>query len=247
MPGGFCFAAFSPFLVWHWALTKRDVLTSGKSPSPLLPSVFPSLAETMEGQGGSSSLQSAAGGAECFQYQSHTSIVIFPVLFVGVQLFIYFSCRKAGKPIWKEYCSHVTSNYLAVVPGTGLLTVSRWRVGETQLQPRRKRERDLNLTQASLALPFFPSLGSHSYYFSQLALPILHRTASPWPVPLSVHFLPLLKCNTWGNNLPLGGKCLLGTDTLSHLQEKRQVIQFVERARVTTKLMILQMVFNIYF
>lgn len=157
MPSNFYIAVFSLFLVSHWALTKRHVLTFGKSPSPILPSIFPFLAEMTEGEGGSSSLQPAAGGAARFQYQSHTSIVIFPVMFVGVQLFIYFSCRKAGKPIWKKYCSHVISNYLAVVPGIGLLTVSRQRVGETQLQPtRRKRERDLNLTWASLALPSFP-------------------------------------------------------------------------------------------
>lgn len=133
------------------------MLTLGKSLPPTLPSIFPFLVETREGEGGRSSLQSAAGGAARFQYQSHTSIVIFPVMFVGVQLFVYFSCRKAGKPIWKKCCSHVISNHLAVVPGIGLLTVSRWRVGETQLQPtRRKRDRDLNLTWASLTLPSFP-------------------------------------------------------------------------------------------
>lgn len=117
----------------------------------------PFLAVTMEGEGGRTALLSAAGGAAArFQYQSHTNLVIFPVMFVGVQLFIYFSCRKAGKPIWKKYCSHVISNDLALVPGVGLLTASRRRVGETQLQPRRKKERDLNLPWASLALPSFP-------------------------------------------------------------------------------------------
>lgn len=133
------------------------MLSFAKSPSPILPLISPFLAETTEGEGGSSSLQLAAGGAACFQYQSHTSIVIFPVMFVGVQLFIYFSCRKTGKLIWKKYRSLVISNYLAVVPGIGLLTVSRRRVGETQLQPtRRKKERDLNLAWVSLALPSFP-------------------------------------------------------------------------------------------
>lgn len=90
------------------SLTKRDVLTFRKKPTPILPSIFPFLAETMRGEGGSSSLQSAAGGAARFQYQSHTSIVIFPVMFVGVQLLVYFSCRKAGKPIWKN-TAHMSS------------------------------------------------------------------------------------------------------------------------------------------
>lgn len=155
------------------SLTKRDVLTFGKNPSPNLPSIFPFLAEMMKNEGGSSSLQSAVGGAACFQYQSCTSIVIFPVMFVGVQLFGLFFLQKGRKANLEKHCSHVISNYLAVVPGIGLLTVSRWRVGETQLQPtRRKREKDLNLPWASLALPSFPlhlslSLGSHSYYFTQ--------------------------------------------------------------------------------
>lgn len=49
----------------------------------------------MEDEGGSSSLQLAAGGAACFQYQSHTSIVIFPVMFVGVQFsFIFLAERQ---------------------------------------------------------------------------------------------------------------------------------------------------------
>lgn len=155
-------------------LTKRGVLTFGKNPSLILPSIFLFLAEMMKGESGSSSLQSgAAGGEACFQYQCHTSIVIFPVMFVGVQLFGLFFLQKGRKDNLEKYCSYVISNYLAVVPGIGLLTVSRWRVGETQLQPtRRKREKDLNLPWASLALPYFPlhlsiSLGSHSYYFTQ--------------------------------------------------------------------------------
>lgn len=134
------------------------MLTFGRSPSPILPSIFPFFAETTVGKSGSSSLQPAAGGAARFQYQSHTSIVIFPVMFVGVQFFIYFSFRKAGKPIWKKYFSHVISNYLAVVPGTGLLTVSRRRVGETQLQPQEERGREiliwLWLHLPSLLFPF---------------------------------------------------------------------------------------------
>lgn len=72
------------------SLTKRDMLTFGKSPSLILPSIFPYLAVMMKGEGGGSSLQSAVGGAAGFQYQSHTSIAIFPVMFVGVQLFGLF-------------------------------------------------------------------------------------------------------------------------------------------------------------
>lgn len=151
--------------------------------------------------------------------------------------YCYFSClvcwgtafglfflQKGRKANLEKYCSHVISNYLAVVPGTGLLTASRRRVGETQLQPtRRKREKDPNLPWASLALPCFPlhlllSLGSQSYYFTQSALPILHRTASPRRVQLSVQFLPPIKWNIWRNQLALGGKNLLGIDVLLHLQ-----------------------------
>ena len=56
MPGDFYIAAFSLFFVGHWALTKRGVLTFGKSLLAILPSVFTFLAETREGEGGSCSL-----------------------------------------------------------------------------------------------------------------------------------------------------------------------------------------------
>lgn len=98
----------SPYPCVALSLTKRDVLTFGKNPSPILPSIFPLLAEMMKGESGSSSLQSAAGGAALIQYQSHTSIVFFPAMFVGVQLLVYFSCRKAGKSIWKN-TAHLSS------------------------------------------------------------------------------------------------------------------------------------------
>lgn len=107
IPRDFYIAAFSLFLCGTEIDWKRCA-DLWKEPSPILPSVFPFLAGTMQGESGSSSLQSAAGGAALLQYQSHTSIVIFPVLFVGAQLLVYFSCRKAGKPIWKN-TAHMSS------------------------------------------------------------------------------------------------------------------------------------------
>lgn len=65
-------------------------------------------------------------------------------MFVGVLLFVYFSCGKSGKKIWKKYCLHVISNFLATVPSVGLLTISRQGVGETQLQlTRRERGKEI--------------------------------------------------------------------------------------------------------
>lgn len=69
-------------------------------------------------------------------------------------------------------------------------------MGETQLQPTTKRERDLNLAWASLALPSFPLHLSPPWEATQLVLSILHRTAVFSSVQLSVLFLPLSKCNT---------------------------------------------------
>lgn len=136
------------------SLTKRDMLTFGKNSCPILPSIFPFLAETMKGEGGSTPVCS---------WRSST----FPVSVPYKRC--YFSChvcwgttfglfflQKGRKANLEKYLSHVISNDLAVVPGIGLLTVSRRRVGETQLQPtRRKREKDLNLPWAWLALPSF--------------------------------------------------------------------------------------------
>lgn len=84
-------------------------------------------------------------------------LLFFLSCLLGYSFSFIFLAERQESRSGKKYRSLVISNYLAVVPGIGLLTVSRRRVGETQLQPtRRKRERDLNLAWASLTLPSFP-------------------------------------------------------------------------------------------
>lgn len=142
-------------------------------------------------------------------------------------VFIYFSCRKTGKLIWKKYRSLVISNYLAVVPGIGLLTVSRRRVGETQLQPtRRKRERDLNLAWASLALPSFPLHPSPPQGVTATAS---HNQSSPFfaGLPFSglcrflSSFFHSLNVTSTETTYPQEGNALGGNRSLAHIQEKR--------------------------
>lgn len=131
--------------------------------------------------------------AQHFQYQPSTRVVIFPVMFVGVQLkFVFLAERQEGQ--FGTHTTHMSSGVARPAPGIGSLTVKRRRAASPGPAPgtRKRREKARCLSAQAWGA------GAHS---SPSAAPpggplasatSLRPQARGWAPPRSVHPFLLL-------------------------------------------------------